>query len=737
MAEQVAVYMQPVEYRPEVACLLQALLRRAIDAYRSSSCPFRQTRCILRFVEHSLSTGAETAVCEEMISEAFCLLQGDVGQDIGLLGYKSQYEGELHMAVASIAYASRSPVLMNILAARAKAARQCFLSLVDRPQLHVSPIARKLSRKTGLIDQSPDLKVSRIDDRLGLCLRLDKFIGLLGMHSHALDQVEFLRLKRGLERNDGSMLNGFVLTSARLASEYVRLGKFTRAGTIFASARNLAARAPSNALSVDERVDFELRYALYLAAVGDTQKSGEVYDDIRRVSQPEVQQKGGSSTAKIRQRCATLERAAAANLVLAEIAHIRDNAVATIHHRSVAFRLLSRAAENMARIAPRAASVACTPTTVPEDPFGPALMQPYTGKPEDAPPVDDVRAEPKSSSFKGKQLVGKHLNLITALLSTSLQLGADMLMRGSARDALAFVKEAKSLAETTGSSYWVAKTSCALTEIHIALRDYVTAASNIEESARLLSELGGPEAAEAYRILADLQSRQIDTEEDSELIEAAHQAFQATQEALMRLENSFSVSDNIIGTPARNSNTPTKRITSGNPSNSILAATRSKALIQQARLLRKLDQLDESNELLEQARSIHQGAMSEVDELHILGTTAFSAALSRFKSDLFLNSITESTISMPVGTVNEVDDDIKQGRSAIAATLHDAETAYQRYISLRGNAGDITDVRDATVAAAMLRAYQASLGRNSVQYTRGAASLLGESLLSRISTENI
>ena len=82
---------------------------------------------------------------------------------------------------------------------------------------------------------------------------------------------------------------------------------------------------------------------------------------------------------------------------------------------------------------------------------------------------------------------------------------------------------------------------------------------------------------------------------------------------------------------------------------------------------------------------------------------------------------------MPVGTVNDVDEDIAQSRNAIAATLEDAESAFQSYISLRGNAGNVSDVREATVTIAMLRAYQASLGRNSVQYTRGAASLLGMS----------
>lgn len=155
------------------------------------------------------------------------------------------------------------------------------------------------------------------------------------------------------------------------------------------------------------------------------------------------------------------------------------------------------------------------------------------------------------------------------MLTSSLQLAGDLLFRGSARDALNFVNEAKNLADVTGSPYWSAKVACAAAEVHIALRQYEEAASSVEQSAQVLSEvsaivrqrpirtvliltqnmqLGGPESAEAHRILAELQSRQITTEEDSEMIEAAEQAFEATKQVLLRLEGSFATSDHLAGT---------------------------------------------------------------------------------------------------------------------------------------------------------------------------------------------
>jgi len=53
---------------------------------------------------------------------------------------------------------------------------------------------------------------------------------------------------------------------------------------------------------------------------------------------------------------------------------------------------------------------------------------------------------------------------------------------------------------------------------------------------------------EAHRILAELQSRQVDTEEDTEMIEAAEQAFEATKQALKQLESSFARSDGLLST---------------------------------------------------------------------------------------------------------------------------------------------------------------------------------------------
>jgi hypothetical protein len=47
IAEQLVAYMQVLEYRNEVAHLMQSLLRRTMDVYKAMSCPIRQVRYVI------------------------------------------------------------------------------------------------------------------------------------------------------------------------------------------------------------------------------------------------------------------------------------------------------------------------------------------------------------------------------------------------------------------------------------------------------------------------------------------------------------------------------------------------------------------------------------------------------------------------------------------------------------------------------------------------------------------
>lgn len=69
-------------------------------------------------------------------------------------------------------------------------------------------------------------------------------------------------------------LLAYVMTTSKLALEYARLGKHTRAAALFNVTRATMDKVEyCNGLSDNDLAEISLRYALYLAWAGDAEKS--------------------------------------------------------------------------------------------------------------------------------------------------------------------------------------------------------------------------------------------------------------------------------------------------------------------------------------------------------------------------------------------------------------------------------------------------------------------------------
>lgn len=53
------------------------------------------------------------------------------------------------MLVATTAYATRNPDLLNVLEVQAKSARECLQKLVDQKRTHHSPVFKKATGRSG------------------------------------------------------------------------------------------------------------------------------------------------------------------------------------------------------------------------------------------------------------------------------------------------------------------------------------------------------------------------------------------------------------------------------------------------------------------------------------------------------------------------------------------------------------------------------------------------------------
>ncbi len=121
-------------------------------------------------------------------------------------------------------------------------------------------------------------------------------------------------------------------------------------------------------------------------------------------------------------------------------------------------------------------------------------------------------------------------------------------------------------------------------------------------------------------------------------------------------------------------------------------------------------------------------------------------AFSRFKNDLFMNSLTESSeqpfrfdiknskadnclpsaLSMPIGSLGPVRES-DASRQETVRLLEHAEEAFTSYLASTGRQGEVSKVREASVMSALLMCYQTSLGKSSNRYMKEALTLLGES----------
>lgn len=178
--------------------------------------PIRRLRVATRMIE--LGQEVETRI------------KAPYGADAALAAFVPEHNGQLAIARAFATYHAEQ-------------------GSSDMPQ-------RVLKFANDAITKSRPLIGKRRDDQKRLFASLDRLCSLLGMLGHSLAKIDGLRLLRQLQRKD---IGAYAVTSARLGSEYSKLGKSSRAAVVFAQISS-----PS--------VETQLRYAAFLATIGNLDK---------------------------------------------------------------------------------------------------------------------------------------------------------------------------------------------------------------------------------------------------------------------------------------------------------------------------------------------------------------------------------------------------------------------------------------------------------------------------------
>ncbi|KAG8713526.1 hypothetical protein FRC11_011895, partial [Ceratobasidium sp. 423] len=128
---------------------------------------------------------------------------------------------------------------------------------------------------------------------------------------------------------------------------------------------------------------------------------------------------------------------------------------------------------------------------------------------------------------------------------------------------------------------------------------------------------------------------------------------------------------------------------------------------------------------LEDLERLPRTLKSKSEEASLLGRIALHEVYSQFRSDLFLSSLTESAIAVPMGMTskNSVSNQPAPARDALAA-LGAAEENFWKTLQLSVARGDVTRIRESATNLARIMAFQSSLGKQGVEGAVLTAALL-------------
>lgn len=97
---------------------------------------------------------------------------------------------------------------------------------------------------------------------------LSSLISLLGLLALPLQKIEALKLARALMRSRDDMVGEYTTLSARLGTEYARLGKWGRASAVFGQAKR-----GMDGVTEERRAEWGLRWAGVLAQMGRVEEA--------------------------------------------------------------------------------------------------------------------------------------------------------------------------------------------------------------------------------------------------------------------------------------------------------------------------------------------------------------------------------------------------------------------------------------------------------------------------------
>lgn len=376
IGERVLSALEHARFKPHVQIIMVEIANKLLATYADADYPMRRMRVILQLMATVAATGYQSDRFDALSQEIEHLAsQTAFGNDSNLEKYCSEYHACALVLRALDAY----HVTEHSVAAVAQlggAALKAVRNLIAPPRNTDKPAVagrrvvsgarstRAAVRRAGTTAAKAPTKVAAskptkaaaaknapkaaeaaplvIDDMDRFCELLDSLATLFGVMGLVLPKLEALRALRTVQRQDmgegkctrrGELTTAYIMVCARLGTEYGKLGKFSRAQSVFTAAINCAEASESAVqegpsspddstpmVSPAALTEVYLRYARYLATSGQIADARNAYTNAQELF-PSIPEPANSGTFSKRwiELCAVSERVALAQGALAAI----------------------------------------------------------------------------------------------------------------------------------------------------------------------------------------------------------------------------------------------------------------------------------------------------------------------------------------------------------------------------------------------------------------------------------
>ncbi|KAL5480941.1 ESP1 [Sanghuangporus weigelae] len=728
--------------KPHIRMAISTLLSDALDVYDSLRFPIRRARTLVLVLEHTYYGANKDSVLgdfrpETIIQEAEVLLseKASAGQDTAFTHLRSCLKATILLWATLHAHRASEPteqvskrlqLALNALevlvaepvsavdskgrnrgrgrkviptgtsgtkptsrTARSTATSSSKPRSVRSTSVRRPPTASNLSNGTNGTTskshpnpKSGELSVSECASLAELLLMVAELLDLSGL---AFMKAQLLVLaRRLLGKVGGSKGEMFLRATSMLAHLLSKLGKITLATNLLVPLVDEVRKA---AIPSSSGVLLLLRYAELLTLNGDTSESINAYEDAARVADdlPDEDGKGISAAARIRSRAVILERGAIASHVYAAIQDAKNQPAIAVKALLQALRLLNRATDTLARL-----NLTRKPDNS-SDPF--AMSDVQDALPGSDGPIAVAECGKGDSTRLRQSLVqpdALEWRISNSLFVTQLALSRAYALRGSVREAEYFERQAEELAHVLGSPTMTFHALLQKSELQMALRSVESSLTTLEAATRLASDADGLHEIDVHRALGDcllLCSQEKEAQGEFDLAAG-------TLAKTMKVFGSF---DKLA-----------PKTSKSEIQDAFVPVPQAKILSQKVWLLR--DTLgDKYEELLEKLFALAQRPYVEMQINSVLGRLALYDIYERFRADMSLSSLAESTIALPLGMSSEKRI-LPAPPQDILDALQQADEHYVSDLSRFSERDSVANVRFAAVAEALISTYQASIG---------------------------